>query len=405
MRILVAEDERITRVSLVRQLESWGHSVAAVEDGQAAWEQFQSSTFDLVLTDWEMPRLSGVELIQQIRQGTGGKFVYIIMLTGRSDKADLVRGIEAGADDFVAKPFDRQELRVRVLAGDRIVRLERTLSAQNDELRAAGQRMRHDLDAASRVQRSMLPQHNVITPHVRTAWRYVPTDELAGDAIGIHLIEDRYLVSYVVDVSGHGVPAALLAVTAMHQLAPQPAATSLLRDMAGSAGAIGRTVQNPSRVAWQMNRRFRAADNDGRFLTMILCILDTHAGRLHFTSAGHPPPLLLRGNALVALPEAGGLPLAIIDDSDYEQGVVDLQPGDRVYLFSDGIVEEMRPSDGEEFRVERLAPLLAEMSAQAADDVVAKVVDALADWAGARSFKDDVSLVLIEWLGPRGSQT
>ena len=75
MRILVAEDERITRVSLVRQLERWGHQVTAVEDGQHAWELFQSSEFDLVLTDWEMPRLSGVELVGRIRAAKAGTWL------------------------------------------------------------------------------------------------------------------------------------------------------------------------------------------------------------------------------------------------------------------------------------------------------------------------------------------
>jgi sigma-B regulation protein RsbU (phosphoserine phosphatase) len=397
MRILVAEDDRITRISLQRQLEGWGHAVTAVEDGQVAWEQFQTAEFDIVLTDWEMPRLSGVELIQQIRQATNAGFVYIIMLTSRSDKADIVRGIEAGADDFVAKPFDKQELRVRLLAGERIVRLERTLSAQNAELRAASQKMQRDLLAAARVQRSMLPQHDVVTPRVRTAWKYVPTDELAGDAIGLHLVEDRYLVSYVIDVSGHGVPAALLSVTAMHQLAPQPEATSLLRDLSAS-GDLG-TMQQPAHIATQMNRRFCASDNDGLFLTMILCILDTHTGRLHFTSAGHPPPLLLRGQTVVPLPEAGGFPLAIEDQAQYEQVAVDLQPGDRIYLLSDGIIEQHDPQDTDEFGLKRLTPLIASLHTQPVNDIVARVVEELSQWAGKTSFKDDVSLVVLEWLG------
>src|SRR3954469_5712218 len=248
MRILVAEDERITRTSLLRQLESWGHEVAAAEDGQVAWELFTQTPFDLILTDWEMPNLSGLELIERVRKTPAATYTYVIMLTSRSDKSDLVRGIEAGADDFVAKPFDREELRVRLLAGVRIVNLERALHAQNEELRLAGERIRHGLQAAARVQRAMLPKQNVLTPHVRTAWTYVPTDELAGDAIGLHLIDERYLVSYVLDVSGHGVPAALLSVTAMRALEPLPEQTSLLRCVAAPSGELG-SVRRPGSVA------------------------------------------------------------------------------------------------------------------------------------------------------------
>lgn len=397
MRILIAEDERITRMTLARQLENWGHAVVAAEDGQKAWEQFQAGGFDIVLTDWEMPNVSGVELIQRIRESGSATYVYVIMLTSRSDKSDIVKGIEAGADDFLSKPFDRGELRVRLLAGERIVNLERALSRQNAELRTANERIHHGLRAAARVQRSMLPQSNIDTPRARTAWHYIPTEELAGDAIGLHLIDDRYLVAYVIDVSGHGVPAALLSVTAMHAMEPTAGSVSLLRDMAG-VGGLG-TVQLPGRAAAEMNRRFRASDNDGRYLTMILSVLDTHTGRLHLASAGHPPPLVLRGAACVPVPDVGGFPIAILDDSSYEDAVVQLEPGDRVFLFSDGVLEQTPPSGSEQFGEVQLVPLLQRHAGMAPEQLIGALVAALTDWAQAAGFADDVSVAVIEWKG------
>src|SRR5213075_1136009 len=137
MRILIAEDERITRMTLARQLQSWGHEVIATEDGEQAWEQLSAAEFDIIITDWEMPKLSGVQLVQRIRETARNVYTYVIMLTSRSDKSDIVKGIEAGADDFVTKPFDREELRVRLRAGERIVQLEHTLAEQNLALREA----------------------------------------------------------------------------------------------------------------------------------------------------------------------------------------------------------------------------------------------------------------------------
>lgn len=397
MRILVAEDERITRASLVRQLESWGHTVRAAEDGEAAWELFTSDEFDVVITDWEMPRLSGVELIRRIREAGGSRLLYTIMLTGRSDKADLVKGMEAGADDFVTKPFDREELRVRLQAGERIVRLERALGQQIVELQEASERLRRDLSAAARVQHAMLPKGNVVTDKVRTAWTYVPTDALAGDAVGLHLIEDRYLVAYVLDVSGHGVPAALLAVTAMHALAPEPESTSLLRDVTPSA-ELG-TVRRPGRVAAELNRRFRSEQSDGRFFTLILCVLDTQSGMLHIGRAGHPLPVILRGREAIEVSDDGGLPIGIIDDTEFADVSIQLRAGDRVYLFSDGIVEQPKAEGGELYETERLERLLAECHSGSQADAVTRTIDELAAWAGKRSFVDDVSLVGFEWLG------
>jgi putative two-component system response regulator len=136
MRILIAEDERVTRRSLQRQLGGWGHDVVAVEDGAEAWEQFQRQQFDIVVTDWDMPELDGPELTKRIRALRQTRYVYLIILTGRSEKADLVAGMESGADDFLAKPFDRDELRVRLNAGERIIRLEHTLVDLNRDLEA-----------------------------------------------------------------------------------------------------------------------------------------------------------------------------------------------------------------------------------------------------------------------------
>lgn len=383
MRLLVAEDERITRASLVRQLQAWGHEVVAAEDGEQAWELFGKGGFDIVLTDWEMPRLSGLELIQKIRAASKG-FVYLIMLTGRSDKSDLVKGIESGADDFVSKPFDKEELRVRVLSGERVVKLERTLIDQNAELRAAGDRMRKDLEAAARVQRAMLPKANVATAHARAAWKYVPTDELAGDAIGLHMIGGRHLVAYVIDVSGHGVPAALLSVTAMHAMSPAVQAEAL--------------VKSPAGVLAELNRRFCAADNDGRFLTMILCVLDTQTGLLRFSRAGHPLPIVLRGGATVEVNDEGGFPLAMVDGGEYGDVSVQLSAGDRFYLYSDGIIEQPG-KDGKLFREERLLASLKAQARAPGEQVVETVVSELAEWAGKRSFVDDVSLVVADWIG------
>jgi len=137
VRILVAEDEPISRRSLERQLGRWGHDVATASDGAEAWQAFQAGEFDIVVSDWDMPEVTGVELIRRIRAARNRAFVYIIMLTGRAQTEDIVKGIAAGADDFLTKPFEKAELEVRLLAGERLVCLERDLTQRSEELQAA----------------------------------------------------------------------------------------------------------------------------------------------------------------------------------------------------------------------------------------------------------------------------
>ena len=146
MRILIAEDERITRRALQRQLERWDYHPVAVENGVQAWEQFQRQQFDIVVTDWDMPQMDGRELVRRIRAKRWSSYAYLIMLTGRRETTDLVAGMDAGADDFLSKPFNRNELRVRLRAGERIIQLKQELSEQNQALSKANERMSSDLE-------------------------------------------------------------------------------------------------------------------------------------------------------------------------------------------------------------------------------------------------------------------
>jgi diguanylate cyclase (GGDEF)-like protein len=128
MRLLVAEDSATVRGLLAYSLQRWGYQVQIAHDGQEAWRQLQGPDAPrLALLDWEMPGLDGVEVCRLVRereQDDGTAYTYVLLLTGRREKGDLVAGMDAGADDYVAKPFDEHELRVRLRAGRRIVDLQ-----------------------------------------------------------------------------------------------------------------------------------------------------------------------------------------------------------------------------------------------------------------------------------------
>ncbi len=137
MKVLIADDDPVSRRLLQSDLQKWGYDVTLASDGTEAWRVFEEGDFPLVISDWMMPGLDGPELIRRIRACSKPNYVYTILLTAMSHKEDLVQGMEAGADDFVSKPFDRNELHVRVRAGERIIKLEQALKQQNQALRAA----------------------------------------------------------------------------------------------------------------------------------------------------------------------------------------------------------------------------------------------------------------------------
>ena len=141
MKILIAEDEFTTRRLLQTYLEKWGHEVTAAKTGLEALQLFEQGDYAMVVTDWSMPEMDGLELIGRIRALPRADSVYIVLVTARSQAEDVVEGIEAGADDFVTKPFDRDELRARMRAGERIVTSLRTITELRAQLQNALERL------------------------------------------------------------------------------------------------------------------------------------------------------------------------------------------------------------------------------------------------------------------------
>jgi sigma-B regulation protein RsbU (phosphoserine phosphatase) len=137
MKILIAEDEKISRRILEMTLTKAGYDVIAVEDGVKALDSIQQEVPDMLITDWMMPELDGLELCRRVRDLDLCSYVYIILLTALTQKERIIEGLDAGADDYVTKPFERAELLARVRAGERVIRLERSLRQKNKELSEA----------------------------------------------------------------------------------------------------------------------------------------------------------------------------------------------------------------------------------------------------------------------------
>jgi sigma-B regulation protein RsbU (phosphoserine phosphatase) len=134
MKILIAEDEDLSRKILQTILIKEGHGVVAVEDGQKALAIFEKEAPDMLITDWMMPDLDGLELCRRVRALHFSSYVYIILLTALTEKERIIEGLDAGADDYVTKPYDRTELLARVRAGERVIQLEKSLRQKNNEL-------------------------------------------------------------------------------------------------------------------------------------------------------------------------------------------------------------------------------------------------------------------------------
>ena len=136
MKILIADDDPLTLHMVVHRLRQWGHEVISCTDGEAAWNMLEGGVIpDVVILDWMMPGINGPELCQKIRARTDYLYVYIVLLTGRKNSEDLIVGLDAGADDYLTKPFHLGELEARLRAGKRVVDLQNELIGARETLR------------------------------------------------------------------------------------------------------------------------------------------------------------------------------------------------------------------------------------------------------------------------------
>jgi sigma-B regulation protein RsbU (phosphoserine phosphatase) len=394
MKILIAEDDLVSRRILASRLEKWGHRVVTAQNGREAWDLFRDIEFSIVITDWMMPGIDGVELVRRIRSSRPLGYVYTILITAKQQKKDLLEAMNAGADDFITKPFDKDELHVRLRAGERIIELEQNLAHRNRDLNIANERMRRDLEAAADIQRSLLPSQTPDVPGFNFSWKFKPCEVLAGDFLNIFPLDDRHVGLYILDVSGHGVPAALLSVTLSRLLSPNPYQSILIKKKHGSKHY---NPVSPSDVARQLNDHFQLDRSIGQFFTLLYGILNTETGEFRFVSAGHPglAHLPKKGDAVILT--HAGYPIGFTGsgEGEYEENLIRLNKGDRLYIYSDGITEAKNP-DNELYWEERLIENLVETLRIDLGESLNVLLDSLENWRGMDEYEDDITIIALE---------
>lgn len=397
MRILVVDDTMESRELLNRHLRRWGHEVVMANDGLEALDILRTDPIPMVITDWMMPRMDGLELCRQIRSGSYPSYIYIIVVTAKDSKGELVTAMEEGADDYLAKPFDKNELKVRVGAGERILKLEQSLEQRNASLDRAYSIIRKDLESAARLQRELLPQCGQCNANFSFEWLFIPCSFVAGDTLHYLDLDENHVGFFLLDVAGHGVPAAMLSFTLMKTLSSLSFSGNPLVTYDPEKRA--QRAREPSKVMEELNRSFQADDETMQYFTMIYGIGNARDGSVRLSQAGHPPAILMPSNGPLTLVGQGGFPIGLYPKADYDQIELGFHTGDRLFLFSDGITE-CADRLGEEYSMRRLLNCLEENRKLTLRELLEKVEKSLRDWRGDGEFDDDITLLAMEKLSP-----
>jgi sigma-B regulation protein RsbU (phosphoserine phosphatase) len=295
--LLIVDDSRENLDALNIILRKENYDVMISDNGNAAMKLLESATPDLILLDIDMPRMSGLELCRRIKQIPKFTDTPVIFITGKSLTDDLVDGFNAGAVDYLVKPFNLKELLVRIkthldlkYSRELLLQNSRKIEEYNKELVAINERLielnaakdrflnvlRTDLESAADYVSSLIPEpyENDI---MKVSWEYHPSSHLSGDSFGYHWIDD-FFVFYLVDVSGHGVKSALQSVSVLNILRSE---------------SLRRTdFTKPQQVLQGLDKVFRIKEPDFLYFSIWYGCYSLKSGYLSYAGAGHPPAVL-----------------------------------------------------------------------------------------------------------------
>jgi len=270
---------------------------------------------------------------------------------------------------------------------------EESLQKANEELEKANISMQRDLAEAAQIQRAWLPQSLPQVDGYHFAWSFIPCQELGGDSLNVIRLDENHVGMYVFDVTGHGVGAALLSASVQRWLSPVPEHSCLFDKIPGSENNYG--ISSPAAVATKLNSWFQAEPKQGKFFTLIYGVLDLRDGELRYTTAGHPPPLMVGPDGSKDCPLAKGIPIGMLKEFDFGEARLKLQPGDRLLFFTDG-AEEAADENDQMYEMDRLIRDMERYKDHSPDEALGSIMGNLRQWSGTEAMEDDVTFLLID---------
>jgi serine phosphatase RsbU (regulator of sigma subunit) len=367
--ILVVDDSPVNLQVLVRTLQGSGHRILAAKDGHTALQIARRARPDLMLLDIMMPGMDGFEVCRLVKADPDIRDTVVIFLSALGEVSDKVSGLKLGAVDYIPKPIQAEEVLARVEAHLTRQYLERQLRENRD-------RLDRELASAAGMQRLILPIAMPSHPAVEFASYYRTSRHAGGDYYDVlELGADRYGIM-IADVSGHGAPAAIVMAMIRAVLHTHPA------------------PDDPPTVLQHLNAHFAYLYDTPMFATALYGVLDAGRRTLRLACAGHPPPLLARSGAIAAVPVNGVLPLLVMPFRDVPCVEHQLQAGDRLLLYTDGVTERLA-ADGTMYDEQQLIAALGRSCGLAPGDALESLVAELEAFSGGEEPHDDQTLLMI----------
>ncbi len=397
---LIVDDSRLQRKILTASVARWGFEVIEAASGVEALEICGALVPDIILSDWMMPQMNGLEFCGAFRALSHEGYSYFILLTSKSEKDEIAQGLEAGADDFLTKPVNAHELRARITAGQRIIKMQRELQEKNRiisstliELQGLYDLLDDDLKQAKELQQSLVPERHRRFEAGDLSLLLQSAGHVGGDLVGFFEAQPGHLGLYAIDVSGHGVSSALMTA----RLAGYLSSSAPSQNVALYEKSDGTLEMRPPLDAINaINALVLSEMETQHYFTMLLADVDLSTGLVRIGQAGHPHPAVQRADGSVEQTGLGGFPVGLVEGAVFSEFELTLAPGDRLLMLSDGVTECPDPK-GNLLDEAGLAALMGELHQVSGPAFFEALMWKLTEFAGDKDFPDDISGILFEF--------
>lgn len=395
LNILLVEDSSSEQKYVKQVINSLGHTVTSCASGEEAWELFSRNNFQLLLLDWVLPGMDGLELCRRLRTTPAGEKVSIVVITARSEPEDLEKVLEAGADDYISKMTGPHLFRVRLRIALQQAYMRKEKVKADEALAALNNRLIRDQHAAAQIQQSMLPKSLPVYRDLSFDYLFMPCEEMGGDVLNIFRLDENTIGFYLVDIAGHGIEAALFAAMINSILQPSMYHSSLSRWFLEESRTY--RIVPPVMVAEKLNKEFPFGVSDQLIFTLIYGIFDCKSFTLKYAAAGQQGIIfqpVAQGARVIKVPS---FPIGAYPEPGYEEQIIQFQPGDRFFVFSDGVSETKNPKN-EQFGDNRIKEVLDRTCGLNIKDSVKEIITDVFTFRGNVDQGDDVTILSIEVL-------
>jgi len=386
MKILIVDDEQVSRMVLRRTLRALEYVVDVASSGVEAWEMYQAHQHSIVIADWVMPEMDGLQLCELIRGQSHIGYSYLILLTSKYEKQDRLAGLKSGADDFITKPFDRAELSARLGIAERIVQMEQQLRSANERLEV---KRRQEIEIGGNIQRSLLMAR---PPEDVKAFEFapmnLPSSQVDGDFFDFFVHRPTVVVVFIGDAMGKGVAAALIGAGSK---------TTLLRSVGTLLSSSSlENLPSPKDIVQHANRTLATElMRLDSFITLEYVRFDAEQMVATFVDCGHTK-IVHWDSTSREIRELSGtnFPIGFISDETYGEFSVSIAEGDIFVIYSDGVTEAMSPSK-ELFGIERLKDIIREFATESPFQILYRLRERIRKHTQDGELQDDFTVVIV----------